>query len=394
MSLTTYHHGVRVFELSEGARTIRTVSTAIIGLVATAEDADAATFPLDKPVLLTNVWAGISKAGTKGTLATALNAIAAQARPVVVVVRVAEGDTPAKTTTNVIGGVNAAGQYTGAKALLAAQAQLGVKPRILGAPGLDTQEVTAALVSIAQQLRGMVYASCHGAATIAAAETYREQFGQRELMLIYPDFTAWDSVASATAAVPAVAYALGLRAKIDEEIGWHKTLSNIVVNGPNGITRDVFFDLQSESTDAGILNAADITTLINQGGYRFWGSRTCSEDTNFAFESSTRTAQVLADTVAEAHFAAVDLPLLPGSVRDILDGVNAKLRELKTGGYILDGTAWLDEEINTADRLKAGKLVIDYDYTPVPPIEDLAFRQRITDRYYSDFASSVTSQAA
>ena len=34
-------------------------------------------------------------------------------------------------------------------------------------------------------------------------------------------------------------------------------------------------------------------------------------------------------------------------------------------------------------------LVIDYDYTPVPPIEDLTFRQRITDRYFGDFAARV-----
>lgn len=45
MSLAQYHHGVRVFEISEGVRTIRTISTAIIGLVATASDADAAVFP-------------------------------------------------------------------------------------------------------------------------------------------------------------------------------------------------------------------------------------------------------------------------------------------------------------------------------------------------------------
>ncbi len=34
-----YHHGVRVLEVNEGTRTIRTVSTAVIGLVATAPDA-------------------------------------------------------------------------------------------------------------------------------------------------------------------------------------------------------------------------------------------------------------------------------------------------------------------------------------------------------------------
>ena len=36
---TDYHHGVRVNEINDGTRTIRTISTAVIGLVATAPDA-------------------------------------------------------------------------------------------------------------------------------------------------------------------------------------------------------------------------------------------------------------------------------------------------------------------------------------------------------------------
>ena len=78
-------------------------------------------------------------------------------------------------------------------------------------------------------------------------------------------------------------------------------------------------------------------------------------------------------------------------MRDILEGVNAKFRELRAGGYIIDGSAWYDEEINTTDTLKTGKLTIDYDYTPIPPIEDLTFRQRITDRYFTDFAARVAA---
>ncbi|WP_018416150.1 hypothetical protein [Teredinibacter turnerae] len=37
----SYHHGVRVLEVNEGARTIRTPSTAVIGLVGTSPTADA-----------------------------------------------------------------------------------------------------------------------------------------------------------------------------------------------------------------------------------------------------------------------------------------------------------------------------------------------------------------
>lgn len=46
---TDYHHGVRVIEINEGIRPIRTVSTAVIGLVATGEDADADQFPSTRP---------------------------------------------------------------------------------------------------------------------------------------------------------------------------------------------------------------------------------------------------------------------------------------------------------------------------------------------------------
>ncbi|MDC9607314.1 phage tail sheath protein [Xenorhabdus griffiniae] len=384
-----YHHGVRVQEIKEGTRTITTVSTAIVGMVCTAPDADEKTFPLDTPVLLTDVMSVIGKAGEKGTLAASLKAIAAQAQPVTVVVRVAEGETEEKTSSNIIGGVTPEGKKTGMQALLAAQSQLGVKPRILGVPGLDSKAVAIELASIAEKLKAMAYVSAYGCKKIEEVIKYRENFKHRELMLIWPDFLSWDTVTSSEATAFATAYALGLRAKIDEETGWHKTLSNVGVNGVTGLSADVFWDLQATGTDADLLNKAGITTLIRKNGFRFWGSRTCSDDALFQFESYTRTAQVLADTMAEAHMWAIDKPLTPSLVRDIIEGINAKFRELKAGGYIIDGRCWYDDKINDKDTLKAGKLTIDYDYTPVPPLENMMLRQRITDSYLMDFAKSI-----
>ncbi len=51
------------------------------------------------------------------------------------------------------------------------------------------------------------------------------------------------------------------------------------------------------------------------------------------------------------------------------------------GIYLIGGDCWIDDSVNDKDTLKAGKLWIDYDYTPVPPLENLMLRQRITDRY-------------
>jgi phage tail sheath protein FI len=396
--MSDFHHGVQVVEVNDGTRIISTVSTAIVGMVCTASDADVETFPLNEPVLITNPQSVIGKAGTKGTLASSLQAIADQSKPVTIVVRVEEGTgddedaAQAQTISNIIGTTDENGKYTGLKALLTAQAVTGVKPRILGVPGLDSLEVATALVPVAQKLRAFGYVSAWGCKTISDAIKYRDNFSARELMVIWPDFLSWDTTANATETAYATARALGLRAKIDNDTGWHKTLSNVGVNGVTGISASVFWDLQEPGTDADLLNEAGVTTLIRKDGFRFWGNRTCSDDPLFLFENYTRTAQVIADTMAEAHMWAVDKPVTATLIRDIVDGINAKFRELKTGGYIVDATCWFDEDANDAETLKAGKLYIDYDYTPVPPLENLTLRQRITDKYLANLISSVNSK--
>ena len=388
--MSDYHHGVRVIEISGGTRPIRTIATAVIGIVCVAPDADAATFPLNTPTLITDVFQAIGKAGTASadnTLLPTLQAIADQCRPLVVAVRVAKGATADETKANLIGTVSPQGQMTGINALLASKAQNGQQPRILGVPGLDDKEVASALIAAAQKLRAFAYISAFGCATKEAAITYRNNFAAREAMVIWPDFTGWDGTGNST--LHATARALGLRAKIDDEVGWHKTLSNYEVNGVTGLSKDIYWDLQNPATDAGVLNAADVTTLIRNKGFRFWGSRTCTADPLFAFENYTRTAQVLADTMAEAHFWAVDKAMHPSLVKDIIEGIKAKGRELVSRGYLLGFDCWYNEQINDKDTLKAGKLFIDYDYTPVPPLENLLLQQRITDRYLVDFAKAV-----
>lgn len=512
-----YHHGARVIEINEGTRTIRTVSTAIIGFVAIAADADPDFFPLNRPVLVTDIYKAIAKAGTQGTLLKVLQAIEANTKPIMVIVRVEEGSSSAATTANVIGTVLPNGQKTGLKALLSAQGQLGVKPRILGAPYLDNLAVANELISLTQKLRGFAYVYADGAENKEAAVAYRNNFGAREVMVLWPHFTSvvslteaangtpaqlvspaeaattdlaawqelgiedltltvngtsytvaswefstittladvaqqlesaintvigssavtltyadseftlsttligtaaslaiaddsgvlsdmlgfWDLTSTGTGSattetvavvqeVASAAYALGLRAKIDQEVGWHKTLSNVPVNGVMGLSNDVFWDLQDPNTDAGYLNSHEVTTLIQQQGFRFWGSRTCSDDPLFAFENYTRTAQVLADTMAEAHFWTIDKPMHASLIKDIVEGINAKMRQLKADGYIIDGSCWFNPDDNIKDVLKAGQCYIDYDYTPVPPLEDLRLRQRITDRFLVDFANSIS----
>ncbi|HCC4841361.1 TPA: replication endonuclease [Escherichia coli] len=146
-----------------------------------------------------------------------------------------------------------------------------------------------------------------------------------------------------------------------------------------------------QSSDYLVGMFAAFRKAMHKAGFRFWGSRCLSDDPLFAFENYTRTAQVLTDTMAEAHMWAVDKPLNPSLARDIIEGIRAKMRSLVSQGYLIGGDCWLDESVNDKDTLKAGKLTIDYDYTPVPPLENLMLRQRITDQYLVNFASQVSA---
>ncbi|ENF08551.1 phage tail sheath family protein [Escherichia coli P0304777.8] len=86
----TRFHGARVTESTDLVTAINDVDSSVIGIVATADDADAELFPLNKPTLLTRVNDVLGKCGTTGTLYRALKAIADQVSTKVIVVRVAE----------------------------------------------------------------------------------------------------------------------------------------------------------------------------------------------------------------------------------------------------------------------------------------------------------------
>ena len=137
----TRFHGARVTENTDLVTAINDVDSSVIGIVATADDADAKLFPLNKPTLLTRVNDVLGKCGTTGTLYRALKAIADQVSTKVIVVRVAEHkEEDGKTQDQlVIGGSEDDGSYTGMYALLVAEQDesIGYRPRILAAPELD-----------------------------------------------------------------------------------------------------------------------------------------------------------------------------------------------------------------------------------------------------------------
>lgn len=388
-------HGVKVTEISEALRTLTTSSTAVIGLVATAPDADAAAFPLNKPTLLTGITPSvIAKAGKKGTLSRALDGILDIVNCKVVVIRVEENEDESTMKANVIGGVDEQGNYTGLKAFLVSAAVCGVKPRIFCVPKYDSQDVTTELISVAQKLNGFVYASCYGCNTKEQAVTYGRNFSQRELMLIFGDFLSFNPITKQTEVDYAVVRAAAMRAYQDKEFGWHTSISNKGLNGVTGVTKPLSFDINDSATDVNYLNEQGITACINYNGFKFWGLRTRSADKLFIYENYTRTAQVLKDTIAQSFDWAMDKDISVNLVKEIVEAINAKWREYTNKGYLVGGKAYVKRELNTAATLKDAKLLIGYDYAAVPPLEQLGFEQRVSDEYLVELANNIAKVGA
>ena len=170
-------HGIEVIELDGSAHPVSTVASSVIGLVGTAPQG-----PVNKPTVITgNLIEAIDTFGdeTDGfTIPTALKGILEQTGAVVVVVNVADPDNEdplgeddeldpaAITATDIIGGVESDGSYTGIQCLLAAQSECGVQPLILIAPGFthlagtinSANAVVTALLTAADRLRATVVA--------------------------------------------------------------------------------------------------------------------------------------------------------------------------------------------------------------------------------------------
>ncbi len=381
----SFLHGIEVVELTSGSRPISTVRASVIGLVGTAPAADAESFPINTPVLIAGSRTEAAALGETGTLPAAMDGIFDQTGALVVVVRVEEGADEAATLSAIIGGVDTdSGQYQGVQALLGAESTLGVTPRLLIAPGFSQEQaLVTEMISVAERLRGVVIADGPNT-NDADAIAYRGNFGSARLYLVDPWVKVWDTQADAETIEPASARVAGMIAKSDSERGFWWSPSNREMLGITGTARSVDFALGDGNARANLLNEKEVATIIRKDGYRLWGNRTCASDAKWAFLNVRRTADMINESILQAHLWAVDRNITRTYLDEVVEGVNAYLRDLKARGAIINGEAWADPELNTATQIEQGKVTIDFKFSANYPAEHLTFRSQLTNEYLTE----------
>ena len=396
-------HGVEVIEINDGARPIKTVKSSVIGLVGTAPQG-----PVNTPTLIlgsrakaAEIFGENNDANKDYTIPKALDGIFDQAGAMVVVINIADPSNPAHLTTgvldpaniidaDVVGGIDGTtGQYKGVHALLAANTELGVTPRIIIAPnfthdmpGGNANPVVSELLGIAENLRAVIIADLPNTNDTDAID-YVGDFGSARVFAVYPWVKVLDTL-GAIVEEPSSARVAGLIVKSDNDRGFWWSPSNLVINGIVGISKPIDFVLGDVNSKANYLNENNITTIIQESGFRLWGNRTLSADPKWAFLQARRTADMINDSLLKAHLWAVDRNITKTYIEDVLDGINNYLRHLKSIGAIIDGTAFINPELNTPDQIAQGKISFDFDFTPPYPAEHITFRSRMVDDYLEE----------
>ena len=384
MSTTSRFHGVTVALVDTGARTIALPSTSIIGLCDTFTVSPAASAKPNDLVLLTSEREAVAAFGEDAAITLAAKAVFLKAKAVIVACGVAVLEDAALQTSAIIGGVLTSGQRTGLQALLDGKSRFNAQPRLLIAPKHSaTQAVATAMDALAGKLRAIAIVDGPNT-TDEAVLAYAQEFGSKRIYMVDPGVQQWDTVTSATIDSPASAFAAGLFAWTDTEYGFWASPSNKEFVGITGTTRPIEFLDGDETSRANLLNNANISTIIRDGGYRLWGNRTLSTDSKWAFVTRVRTVDIVMDAILAGHKWAVDRSITKTYVKDVTDGLEAFMRDLKNQGAVINFEVYADTVLNTASQLEQGKVYWNIRFTDVPPAENPIFRVEVTNQWLTE----------
>ena len=379
----SFFHGVSVQNVDIGSRTISVPSSSIIGVTDTFTPG-AGLIEANKPVKITSPREAAQAFGEGSPIFKSIKEIFDQSKAVISAVGVASVSDANEQTSDIIGGVSAAGARTGLQALLDSKSLLGIQPKLLIAPGFTaTQAVATAANVLANKMRAMAIIDGPNTTDDAAIQ-YAENFGSKRLYMVDPGIKIYDTVTAADISRPASAVAAGLFAYTDAEYGFWSSPSNKEITGIVGTERPIEFLDNDETCRANLLNNAKIATIIRDGGFRLWGNRTLSADAKWAFVTRVRTVDIVMDAILASHKWAVDRGITKTYVAEVTKGLNDFMRDLRMAGAVINFEAYPDPDLNTASQLSQGKVYWNIRFTDVPPAENPIFRVEVTDEWITE----------
>ena len=280
-----------------------------------------------------------------------------------------------------VGGINDEGMYEGVYAALASQSELGLKPKILIAPGFTQYvAVTAEMLGIAEQLRAIVVAD--GPNTVnAAAIQFRNEFNSKRLYIVDPWVKFYNTVFDKDDIQPCSARVAGIFNRSDNEVGFWKSPSNETINGITGIARPIPDAVAQHLNENAV---ATVRRFPGGGGYQLFGNRTPYADKTNLQINYTRTDDAIAEAIEMDLVSLIDKPINRAYFDLLAGSIAAFLRNLAQNGAIFLGDrspVWINPDDNPPSELYAGKVKLSMDYSFVPAAEHIMILRYIESEY-------------
>jgi uncharacterized protein len=407
----SFLHGVETIEIEKGARTIRTVKTAVIGLVGTApiQNVDEKFQTVNTPTLILNEIDAVKYFGeqTDGyTIPQALQAIFDQGAGVVIVVNVFNPDKHEDvadiTMGDINGGVDAiTGKRTGMKAFEDCYSLFGYFPKTIIAPVFcENTAVVTAMKTICDKIRAIGIVDAPVGTTVQEAITGRGPEGKinfntssDRIVLCYPHLKVYNSATDSNILEPYSQRLAGVIAAKDIDKGYHWSPSNTEINGIVGVEKQLTSMINDPTSEINTLNEAGILTVFNSygSGMRTWGNRsaaypTSTHPTNFI--NVRRTADILHESVEYSMLQFIDFPIDNGLIDSITESVNAFIRTLIGRGALIDGKCFYNPDKNPVTEIANGHLTFDVEFMPPTPAERITFESFIDIELLKSLGSS------
>lgn len=396
----SYLHGVETIEIEKGARTIRTVKTAVVGLVGTApiQDVEDEYKTINEPVLISSDVDAVKYFGTAKdgfTIPQALDAIFDQGAGVVLVVNVFNPDKHESvadvTKADIIGGVDSVtGKRTGLQTFKDCYSLFGYFPKTIIAPVYcEDTAVVSEMQVICDKIRAIGIVDAPVGTTVQDAIKGRGPQGtinfntsSDRIVLCYPHLKVYNSASDSNVLEPYSQRLAGVMAAKDVDKGYHWSPSNTEIKGIIGVEKQLTSMINDPTSEVNTLNEAGIVTVFNSygTGFKTWGNRssaypTSTNVTNFI--NIRRTADILHESVEYSMLQFIDYPIDNGLIESITETVNSFIRTLIGRGALIDGKCTYNTDKNPVTEIANGHILFDVEFMPPVPAERITFESFI-----------------
>ena len=396
----SYLHGVETIEIEKGARTIRTVKTAVVGLVGTApiQDVEDEYKTINEPVLISSDVDAVKYFGTAKdgfTIPQALDAIFDQGAGVVLVVNVFNPDKHESvadvTKADIIGGIDSVtGKRTGLQTFKDCYSLFGYFPKTIIAPVYcEDTAVVSEMQVICDKIRAIGIVDAPVGTTVQDAIKGRGPQGtinfntsSDRIVLCYPHLKVYDSASDSNILEPYSQSLAGLMAAKDVDKGYHWSPSNTEIKGIIGVEKQLTSMINDPTSEVNTLNEAGIVTVFNSygTGFKTWGNRSAAYPTSTNvtnFINIRRTADILHESVEYSMLQFIDYPIDNGLIESITETVNSFIRTLIGRGALIDGKCTYNVDKNPVTEIANGHILFDVEFMPPVPAERITFESFI-----------------